>query len=278
MPQRGEPDPKLRAAIKEKLNKVRTKGYIQSGSVKSLTSFLSVPKGDNDIRIVYNGTQSGLNDCLWAPWFPLPTVEQHLRAVMPGTYMGDIDISEQFLNFMLHSKTQEYAGVDLTAYFSEECNIPSQIKQVQILWERWTRCAMGFKPSPYQACQGTLHAEELMRGDPLDQNNPFHFDTVILNLPGNADFCPWKPWVFKFRTIDQHIAMDLFIYVDDCRTTGFSFEETWRVARHVASTFNHLGIQDAPRKHRGPSQEPGAWAGSIVHTSEGIVTISISTE
>lgn len=193
VPQRGESDPKLRAAIKEKLNQVRTKGYIQSGSVKSLTSFFSVPKGDNDIRIVYNGTQSGLNNTLWAPWFPLPTVEQHLRAVMPGTYMGDIDISEQFLNFMLHPKTQEYAGVDLTAYFSDECNTPSQIKQKHIIWERWTRCAMGFKPSPYQACQGTLHAEELMHGDPLDRNNPFHFDTVILNLPGNADFCPWKP-------------------------------------------------------------------------------------
>jgi hypothetical protein len=30
--------------------------------VKSLTSFFTVPKGDDDIRIVYNGTQSGLNE------------------------------------------------------------------------------------------------------------------------------------------------------------------------------------------------------------------------
>ncbi len=88
--------------------------------MSSLTSFFTVPKGDNDIRIAYNGTQSGLNECLWAPWVPLPTVEQNLQAVEPSTFLGDIDIGEQFLNFMLEERTQKYAGVDLTNYFPEE--------------------------------------------------------------------------------------------------------------------------------------------------------------
>jgi hypothetical protein len=34
--------------------------------------------------------------------------------------MADLDIVEQFLNFILHEKVQEFAGVDFTSYFPEE--------------------------------------------------------------------------------------------------------------------------------------------------------------
>jgi hypothetical protein len=66
--------------------------------------------GDGDVRVVYDGTKSGLNGQLWAPWFPLPTIDTHLWYTGPGFYMGDIDFSEQFLNFMLHEKLRKYAG------------------------------------------------------------------------------------------------------------------------------------------------------------------------
>ena len=49
-----------------------------------------------DIRMVYDTTSSGLNDAVWAPWFPMPTVETLLRAVEGGTYMADCDIGEMF--------------------------------------------------------------------------------------------------------------------------------------------------------------------------------------
>ncbi len=52
--------------MKKKLEKVRRLRYIILGPVK-LTSFFSVPKGENDIRMVYDGTKSGLNDSMWAP-------------------------------------------------------------------------------------------------------------------------------------------------------------------------------------------------------------------
>ncbi len=210
VPQRGEIDVALREKIKEKLRKVRERRYLQPGPIKALTSFFTVPKGDDDIRVVYNGTKSGLNDCLWAPWFRLPTVEQHLRAVEPGTFMADLDIGEQFLNFMLHPKVQQYAGVDFTLYFPESMIDSPGAKQKCTLWERWTRCGMGFKPSPYQAGQAMLHAEEQLRGDPLDPNNPFHFDVVVLNLPGDKEYNPSRPWVFKSRSLDGRIANDFF--------------------------------------------------------------------
>jgi hypothetical protein len=87
-----------------KLLKVQERGYLQPVYFRALTLFFAAPKGEQDVRIVYNGTKSSLNDCLWAPWFRLPTVEEHFCAIEPGTFMGDIDIAEQFLNFIPHEK------------------------------------------------------------------------------------------------------------------------------------------------------------------------------
>jgi len=67
IPQRLEPNLSLCKAMKEKLGKVRRMGYLAPWEIKSLTSFFAVPKGDSDIRMVYDGTKSGLNDAMWAP-------------------------------------------------------------------------------------------------------------------------------------------------------------------------------------------------------------------
>jgi hypothetical protein len=103
-----------------KLDKVRRLGYIALGLVKSLTSYFAVPKGDNDIRMVYDGTKSGLNSSMWAPWFALPTIGAHLRFIGPESFMGDIDIGKMFHNFMLHEDVSKVAGINLTPFFPEE--------------------------------------------------------------------------------------------------------------------------------------------------------------
>jgi hypothetical protein len=66
--------------------------------VESLTAFFAVPKGDDDIRLVYDGSVSGLNTSISVPRFFLPTIRAHLQAVDEGTYMADVDIGEMFLN------------------------------------------------------------------------------------------------------------------------------------------------------------------------------------
>jgi hypothetical protein len=119
-PQPTISDPRVWQLVRTKIRAVREKGYIVPGDVHSLTSFFAVPKGEADIRMVYDGTKSGLNGKLWAPWFPLPTIESHLRATLPGYFMSDIDIGEMFLNFMLHESVQKYCGVDLTTLFPDE--------------------------------------------------------------------------------------------------------------------------------------------------------------
>jgi hypothetical protein len=204
---------------------------------------------------------------LWAPWFPLPTVDSLLRSVEPGTWMADNDVGEMFLNFVLHESIQALCGVDLTKYFPE--GVPEGTK---VLWERWTRCAMGLRPSPYQACQGMMWALEIIFADRNDAHNIFRFDRVRLNLPGHHDYNPARPWVYKERK-DGSIACDAHVYVDDLRTTGQSNLNCWMASQRVSSVLASLGIQDAARKRRLPSLDAGAWKGSVVNTSNNKVTV-----
>jgi len=69
--------------------------------------------------MAYDASRSGLNASLWAPNFPLPTVENHVRGVMEHSWMGDSDIAEMFLNFCLHKELQSLCGVDLKGYFPQ---------------------------------------------------------------------------------------------------------------------------------------------------------------
>ena len=64
--------------IKKNVDKVRSRRYISRDTVISLTYFFYVPKGENDIRLVYDLTASGLNDALWAPIFCMPSVDNVL--------------------------------------------------------------------------------------------------------------------------------------------------------------------------------------------------------
>jgi hypothetical protein len=99
-----------------KLMKVFARRYFIYGMILSLTSFFAVPKGDMDIRLVYNGTSLGLNAHLWAPWFAIPTMCALLRALELDTFMVDSDIGEMFLNFTLEERYARLDGVDLTHY------------------------------------------------------------------------------------------------------------------------------------------------------------------
>jgi len=197
--ERVERDPVVWRAMRDKLEKVKTLGNVQPGTVSSLTSYFSVPKGDSDIRMVYDGTKSGLNDSMWAPWFALPTIENHLRFVGVETYLGDTDIGDMFHNFVLHERVQKSAGIDVTPFFPEELTRKRELKAI---WLRWVRSAMGLKSSPYNSIQGILVAEEVIKGDPLDEQSIFRWDYIELNLLGDPTYQPGLPWICKRRKSD----------------------------------------------------------------------------
>jgi len=137
------PDLSLRSSYLDKIRRILATGYLETGCVRWDIRFFPVPKGEDDIRIVYDGTSSGVNEAVWAPSFFLPTSVSLARLLEPGTYQMDMDVGEMFHNFPLHSSIRPYCGVNLMAF--KELSLKESTL-------RWTRLWMGFGPSPYLAC------------------------------------------------------------------------------------------------------------------------------
>lgn len=173
----------------------------------------------------------------------------------------------------MHKDVWPYTGVDLGPTHDEKDR-----EQGKARWYHWVRMLMGFKPSPYISVKMTLIAEEVVRGDRHDLNNPFHWTTTRVNLPGSIDYDPSKSWISKIRA-DGRVAADLFSYVDDERITAPDEGLAWKAAHKLGSIQSYFGIQNALRKLRPPSQQTGAWAGSVAHViPEHGVCVLTSTE
>ena len=107
------------SAIFSKIKKYLKRGYLTIKprcEINSLIDYFAVPKGEDDIRVVFNGTSCGLNDCLWSQNFWLPTANSLVRSVVFDCKFVDLDLGEMFLNFPLHKSLVSYSGVDLTPF------------------------------------------------------------------------------------------------------------------------------------------------------------------
>jgi len=272
------PKKELRSKLLSKILKVLERGYMEicdSTEVSNFIDYFSVPKGESDIRVVYNGSSCGLNNAVWAPNFWLPTAKSMVRVLSYNFRSVDIDLGEMFLNFPLHPFLSKFSGVDLspfTAEISDHFNQPNLSKSKR-LSAQWKRDWMGFKPSPEWACRYYYLAEEFVRGNERDSKNPLYWTNIVLNLIGNENFNPGLPNVFKWDDLVKNIAGEIMAYVDDLRATGRSLEHAWAIARQVAAKLQYLGIQDAARKRR---IDGGPWAGTIFETSEDKVQTTVS--
>jgi len=279
-PQQRHTNPTTKPLVESKLQKVIDRGYLDNDQViVSLTSFFPVDKGEDDIRMVYDGTKCGLNDSVWVPSFMMPTLASHMRAVVEGTNMCDVDIGECFLNFMLYPELRILCGIDLGPYDLDFSSLGNPFTAPQLRnkrWLAWNRAAMGMKWSPYQAVRSMHFAEEVIRGNRHDETNVFGWTYVRCNLPGQDDYDPSLPWISKVKALPNgtiQVAADLFTFVDDCRPTGSTSKEAWLAGRRTASIVNWLGCQDAPRKRRDSRTDPGAWAGTLIRTEGGIYAL-----
>lgn len=86
----------------QKLEKFIQRGYMQKGTVCSLHSFFTVPKGDSDVRVVFDGTCSSLNKAIWALSFNLPTIDSLLTSLEPGCWQSDMDVSNFTTLALIH--------------------------------------------------------------------------------------------------------------------------------------------------------------------------------
>mmetsp|Transcript_20683 Transcript_20683/g.30301 ORF Transcript_20683/g.30301 Transcript_20683/m.30301 type:complete len:1268 (-) Transcript_20683:9637-13440(-) len=266
-PQRMPTDSTKFAQVKAKIDKVRRRIYLAIGRVVSLTNFFPVDKGESDIRLVYDMTASGLNAALWAPTFWLPMAINVLDCACHDSWFGDIDAGDMFLNYPLDPAIRPYAGVDVSW------------DTIKTLWLHWTRMAMGLVPSPFVACRLFSWAMEIIKGDRRDPANPFHWNKVVLNLPGMQTFDQSMPRVYKWNPLTRAIASDVKTYVDDSRTVGPTQHELHRTTHQVETRMSYLGLQDATRKRRPESQRPGEWTGSITVASPGVgLFVTVSTK
>ena len=74
---------------------------MQGGGGVCFTELFLVPKGVNDIRMVYNGTSSSFNCALWYPHFSLVTISNNLWAIEEVVFVAYRYMEKMFLNFMM---------------------------------------------------------------------------------------------------------------------------------------------------------------------------------
>ena len=105
--------------IFEKLEKYIIRGYLvldDPSAIKNYIDYFHVPKGETDIRLVFNGTSCGLNDATWSSRFWLPMSTTMTRLLSYNYKVVDMDLGEMFLNFPIHNTLKYHVGVDLTPF------------------------------------------------------------------------------------------------------------------------------------------------------------------
>jgi hypothetical protein len=171
--QRPNSNPVFAKKERKKVFKVIKRGYLRPADRKDILShmhYFSVPKGEEDIRMVYDGSKCGLNAATFALWFAVPTSSSLERMIMPHTVQGDNDFGDMFLNFQLHQDMQKYTGVDGSDLLKD----PEAVDWFRAQgWDTsrgvfltWDRPAMGLTCSPYQSVQMGTRGKRVILGDP----------------------------------------------------------------------------------------------------------------
>ena len=100
--QRQNKNPYVILKVFNKMRKKFARGYITEGVILALTSFFYVPKGTDDILIMFYTTVSGINNSLWDPNFVVTSMGSYLIMVGPETHMVDLDVGKMFITFDFH--------------------------------------------------------------------------------------------------------------------------------------------------------------------------------
>jgi hypothetical protein len=121
---------------------------------------------------------------------------------------------------------------------------------------------MGLTSSPYFRIKGLLIALEFVRGHRCCKSNPFRWDRLEINLPGDPGYDPRRSKLSRLS--EGHLAALIITYVDDMRAAAGGEQACWHIMHVVSTRLAYLGIQVALRKTRPPAKQPGPWAGSMV--------------
>eukprot|EP00536_Pseudo-nitzschia_multiseries_P015340 jgi/Psemu1/42140/gm1.42140_g len=219
-------DPNIKALIKEKASIVIDKGYIKLADIEFVEAMMfmfHVLKGKMDVRIVDDGTKSGLNNTLHTPWFSLPTM---------------MDSMLQWVE-ILRSRPLSVAS------FSTQRTWHNRV---------WMHNAIvGLKPFPYNSEQGSLQAKCIVLGYPRDLSNPYVWDWVCPYFSGMESYDPTQPLISKLRS-DRLQATKIMQYVEDVQITGIE-GFAWECSSKIVKGLCWLCLHDAcvwAQQTRGP--------------------------
>ena len=254
----ASPSREAELLARQKVFKLRLKGYMEKKYNSLLTPRFLVPKVvENgvilDVRCVWDCKVNGLNASLWAPGFMLPdsqdaenlvikwlsrkaggSLAQYLKEGSPDqdytlppksfvkSKQVDVDVGEHFSNVQLHADDRPLVGIRHIM----TNNAPGAVEAEDFY--RSTSLPFGLKCSPYIACQSQARITEIVKGDTSSPTNPFHFEKVVLNLPCNSNYDPSLPRVMLLRQ-DGELATQEETYVDDLHLVGRSAEGDWQV-------------------------------------------------
>ena len=128
-----------------------------------------------DIHMIFDTTVSVLNDSLWDPSFMFLSMGILLMVMGLEMHMVDLYFGGIFYNFQLSLVLAKFCGEDLGSYLGNKKDL-----QGTLLWILWVIPIMGLMLSPYASIQGLLWANDVLRGDSSDCNNPFSCENVRL--------------------------------------------------------------------------------------------------
>ena len=130
---------------------------------------------------------------------------------------------------------------------------------------------MGPVLSHYTAIKDLLWESKVVRRDRSDTDNPFRWDKIRLNLPGDPSYSPTILWMSKVWGGTQDLDADFTTYMDDYIVAAGSEKEACRSARRVGTIWKQLGLQYSPRKRSMAGQDVGSWIGTKVHIIYGSI-------
>ena len=136
---------------------------------------------------------------------------------------------------------------------------------------------MGLSPSPFNLIQSIMLAKNIVILNRKDVKDPFHWDKIEENLPFSESYKASLPKLRKVLLDGRH-DLEIVIYVDNVKIVACSEDMAWLISSKVVKRLCWLGLQDAARKRRRPSQNPGAWAGKFVSSNGDIIAKSVMQE
>ena len=130
------------------------------------------------------------------------------------------------MKFALHPELRPFSVVDVP-YINSKLDKEGWYQDRTRVWERWAKNIMKLTDSPYIYMQLLIHVNFIADGESNDKLNPFQWRHAKLIQSGDESYTPKIPWVIKVISY-EHLAREVFIYVDDSRIIAQSELVCWQ--------------------------------------------------